>query len=236
SPTAIAHLEYDIAALPPPPSGAWTRFVCTSDTHCRTFPVPPGDVLLHSGDLTNTGTLADFRGTLEWIRAQPHALKIIIAGNHDLPLHEEWYAENYGRWHSEPEAKIIELLKGPGKRASDEPNVSDSGLVYLQDQSYVFQTREGGRRWSIYGSPWQPEFCNWAFNYERDKTGEDIVKRIPKTDILLTHGPPFDILDATLRGQPVGCEALRAHVPKLRPRLHLFGHIHEARGAEMYTW
>lgn len=50
-------------------------------------------------------------------------------------------------------APVIELLKGPGKRVVDGPNISDSGLVYLQDQSFEFQAREGGRKWSVYGSP-----------------------------------------------------------------------------------
>ena len=58
--SAIVHHEYSLSDIPLKPTedkGQWTRFVCISDTHCRTFPVPEGDVLLHSGDLTNTGTL-----------------------------------------------------------------------------------------------------------------------------------------------------------------------------------
>jgi len=241
SSTAIVHYEYSLSDIPPKPAeekGQWTRFVCISDTHCRTFPVPEGDVLLHSGDLTNTGTLHEMETTIEWIRSLPHPLKIIIAGNHDLPLHQPWYNENYQGWHSVPEdvSLIIDLLKGPGKPVADGPNVSEGGLVYLQDQTYEFQTHENGRKWSVYGSPWQPEFCDWAFNYTRDKQGDEIVSKIPKTDILLTHGPPYDIFDVTTRGEPVGCEALRARLPKLRPRLHLFGHIHEARGANISKW
>lgn len=81
------------------------------------------------------------------------------------------------------------------------------------------------------------------------------MKNIPKTDILsvpsashtvsswthtlysrLTHGPPFDILDLTVTGEHAGCEALRARLALLQPRLHLFGHIHEAHGAEIKSW
>jgi hypothetical protein len=57
TPSAIIHEEYEFDKLPPKPDGNWTRFVCLSDTHSRAFDVPPGDVLLHSGDLTSTGVL-----------------------------------------------------------------------------------------------------------------------------------------------------------------------------------
>jgi hypothetical protein len=52
----------------------------------------------------------------------------------------------------------------------------------------------------------------------------------------LTHGPPADILDTVYSGERVGCETLTAHLPLLRPRLHLFGHIHEAHGALIKTY
>lgn len=72
----IVHLEYDDPLnVPSVPSG-YTRFVCVSDTHSRRFPVPDGDVLLHSGDLTNTGTLAEFEQTMDWICGLPHKLKM----------------------------------------------------------------------------------------------------------------------------------------------------------------
>lgn len=80
APTEIIHLEYasDWSDLPPVPTdGTWTRFVCISDTHSHTFPVPPGDVLLHSGDLTGTGTLDGFKRTMEWLYQLPHKRKII---------------------------------------------------------------------------------------------------------------------------------------------------------------
>jgi hypothetical protein len=52
----------------------------------------------------------------------------------------------------------------------------------------------------------------------------------------LTHGPPFGILDETRNGSKAGCTSLNAHLPSLRPRLHVFGHIHEAHGAELRAW
>lgn len=78
TPTAIVHLNYDIECPPEVPSNQWTRFVCISDTHGHVFAVPPGDVLLHSGDLTNTGRLSDFQRTIEWLSGLPHPTKMSV--------------------------------------------------------------------------------------------------------------------------------------------------------------
>ncbi|EKM60034.1 uncharacterized protein PHACADRAFT_138454 [Phanerochaete carnosa HHB-10118-sp] len=233
SETAVVHVAYDVAAPPPRPPGAWTRFVCVSDTHARTFAVPDGDVLLHSGDLTESGTLAEVRATVEWLAGMPHRAKIIIAGNHDLTLddHEDWYGEEYARWHrrgKEDVDAVREVLTGDEAR--------DAGVVYLQDATHEFQAKEGGRTWTVYGSPWSPYFCNWAFNYERGLHAEALISKIAQTDILLTHGPPAGILDRTMTGDSVGCEALAARLPRLQPRLHVFGHIHEDHGVRVCEW
>ena len=52
----------------------------------------------------------------------------------------------------------------------------------------------------------------------------------------LTHGPPFGILDDTNRRDKAGCASLTNRLPSLRPRVHVFGHIHEAHGAEIRAW
>ncbi len=73
--TSTVHLNYDIYNPPPKPAGA-TRFVCISDTHSKTFPVPEGDVLLHSGDLSGRGRFQDLAITLDWLETLPHKLKM----------------------------------------------------------------------------------------------------------------------------------------------------------------
>ena len=60
------------------------RFVCISDNHGRTFPVPDGDVLLHAGDLTELGRIEEMECVAEWIYSLPHPVKILIGGNHDV--------------------------------------------------------------------------------------------------------------------------------------------------------
>lgn len=97
--------------------------------------------------------------------------------------------------------------------------------TYLQDEAIEI----GGLR--LYGSPWQPRFFDWAFNLDRGEPLREVWSRIPaETDVLITHGPPFGVLDRTSRGLRVGCEELFAAVQRIRPRLHVFGHIHEGAG------
>jgi Icc-related predicted phosphoesterase len=87
----------------------------------------------------------------------------------------------------------------------------------------------------FYGSPWQPAFCDWAFNLPRN--GRELKgkwSRIPmNTDVLITHGPPFGILDRAPSGQNVGCGLLAKRMSKVKPKFHIFGHIHGGYG---YRW
>ncbi|KAF9223471.1 Metallo-dependent phosphatase [Gyrodon lividus] len=243
-PTAPVHLkarngavtvytEYDPFNPPPHPGPGYTRFVCLSDTHSATFKVPAGDVLLHSGDLSKHGSYDEFEVTMEWLEQLTHPVKIIIAGNHDLPLDNDggWYDNNWHRfthWHRTDKQDSAEIRKLVSKI---------SGIVYLQDQQHVFRVHDGGREWTVYGSPWQPLFYNWAFNYTEDQA-QDIVSKIPEVDILLTHGPPRNVLDRAIGNRHVGCPALLSHISKMQnpPLLHCFGHIHEARGALVHVW
>jgi Icc-related predicted phosphoesterase len=102
-----------------------------------------------------------------------------------------------------------------------------TGCTYLQDEMV---TVEGLK---IYGSPWQPWFCDWAFNEVRGKRIKEKWDRIPENvDILVTHGPPQGILD-TVHGEHVGCEELLKAIQRVQPRLHVFGHIHYSYGKQV---
>jgi predicted phosphohydrolase len=96
--------------------------------------------------------------------------------------------------------------------------------TYLQDE---LATVLGLRIW---GSPWQPRFFDWAFNADRGRLWEKWALIPADVDVLVTHGPPMGILDVTASGEHVGCEELLRELDRVRPRLHVFGHIHEAYG------
>ena len=100
------------------------------------------------------------------------------------------------------------------------------GITYLEDEEITVL----GLR--IHGSPWQPEFFGWAFNLPRGPALAERWSLIDRgLDVLVTHGPPRDIGDETRDGRHEGCSDLRQRVEQVPPRVHLFGHIHEARGA-----
>lgn len=100
-----------------------------------------------------------------------------------------------------------------------------TNCIYLQDQAV---TIDGVK---FYGSPWQPWFYDWAFNLERGPEIRAKWELIPAdTDVLITHGPPFGIGDLTARGDQAGCQDLLEVVEKIKPEVHIFGHIHEGYG------
>lgn len=83
----------------------------------------------------------------------------------------------------------------------------------------------------IFGSPYTPSFGHgWAYNIPRNKL--DVYwKDIPTgVDILVTHGPPKGILDLTENSDGTlfqcGCKSLLNRVKEVKPRFHVFGHIH----------
>jgi len=99
------------------------------------------------------------------------------------------------------------------------------GVIYLNDSGCEI---EGVKLW---GSPITPWFNNWAFNRERGAEIKPHWDLIPiDTDILITHGPPFGILDETVYSKRTGCEELLLKVYQVKPKLHVFGHIHEDYG------
>jgi Icc-related predicted phosphoesterase len=114
-------------------------------------------------------------------------------------------------------------------RKKAEAHLRAAHATYLQDSSTVIN----GIR--IYGSPWQPWFFDWAFNFPQGARGrnraEKVWAKIPEdTDVLITHGPPRGILDPDLHGLPVGCPALLDRVKIVRPIVHAFGHLHSGNG------
>jgi len=176
------------------------------------YDLPQGDILIHSGDCTNIGQQNDVRDFIDWFqKIEGFVYKIFIAGNHDFAFETE------PRW--------LNLYMDP-------LILSEHNVTYLEDSGFEIISSEFSRPIKIYGSPWQPEFFDWAFNLPRMG---DVLKSkwddIPNdTNILITHGPPHGIRDFTPTNLQVGCELLRNRVFEIKPSLHVFGHIHGAYG------
>ncbi|KNC48529.1 Ser/Thr protein phosphatase [Thecamonas trahens ATCC 50062] len=239
------------------PRDGFVRFVAYSDTHSRAewLAKPDADVMIHGGDFTMTGTNAEIDGFVAWLNELPYAHKIVIAGNHDLTLDMTvgddgvpYYERAWQRFHR---------LNG-----KQDPDAARKAVIeactYLDDETAVIRRRDADgiieivRRTSsdedgeadseglvVTGSPWSPEFYDWAFNESR---GVPIMKRWKKVlphdvDVLVTHGPPAGFGDMTVTGVEAGCEDLLRllHSGRIAPAAHVFGHIHEGFGVTTET-
>lgn len=257
-----------------------TRILLLSDTHSSLpfpadhdvegkvpfhHPLPSADVLIHTGDLTMTGSLSEHRAAVQLIRSIDAPLKIVIPGNHDLTLDRDYYAKyhdlhaSFAKYSDEVLDGIQDMYCGSEARAA--------GIRYMVEGTASYKL-DNGARLNVYASAWQPEFWNWAFGYARDVDRFNFTTHVIRTenaeeskskskskpppenpvpdfddsenavDVMLTHGPPMGILDQTMHNnsESVGCEHLRRAVQRCRPRLHCFGHIHEAWGACRKMW
>lgn len=195
------------------------RIVCISDTHCRLrkvkLPPPLGDILVHTGDLTFSGNLEETEQELRELGRYRNDYKAILL----VEGNHDWL----GQRHPDLMGKLCK----------------EHGVTLLRDSG---ATIEGLKFW---GSPWQPEFCNWAWNLPR--LGSELQEKwelIPAdTEVLLTHGPPHGIRDDirrlnVMKGEweveHVGCFELSIRVKQLKSlKLHVFGHIHCGYGVEV---
>jgi Icc-related predicted phosphoesterase len=208
-----------------PKRDGYVRLVCVSDTHTMhgvVDPLPAGDILVHAGDFTDTGSADDVRAFCAWLRQQQQFRhKVVIAGNHDLSLDPEWYSRNYRRFgHRTPAdpAELTDELRGCCTFLDHEAADDVCGLRF-------------------FGSPFSPFFYDWAFNLDRVAECRAACEVIHEAhthkpiDVLVTHGPPLGHGDVAARNGHQGCWDLLDFVEAFPPSVHIFGHIHEGHGA-----
>jgi Icc-related predicted phosphoesterase len=193
------------------------KIVCISDTHGKIIPdadMPEGDVLIHAGDITNNGKIYWLQQQAEWFRHlvdTKYEHMVVIAGNHDFIL-EGFYKED-------AEFAVPRLM-------------GNSRIHYLRDEKLWLNFPE--RTVKFYGTPWT--ICGgWAFSeMDRYKRRERFDKIPGDTDVLISHGPPYTILDKCNNGLhgygSVGDLEMLGAVERVRPALHVFGHIHDSHG------
>ena len=109
--------------------------VCISDTHNLQPKIPHGDLLIHAGDLTQSGSIQELQTALDWLKSLPHPHKVLVAGNHDVSL-----------------------------QSSEKSKLNWEGLTYLEESATSIKF-SGGRVVTLYGSPWTRKHGNWAFQY-----------------------------------------------------------------------
>jgi Icc-related predicted phosphoesterase len=180
------------------------KIFAISDTHGKheQVQIPEGtDMLIHAGDFSNTK---------------------LPAMNHNEVI-------DFLMWLQQQPVKYKVIIAGNHdtsieSRLITKKDFKDKGIIYLEHESIEI---EGIK---IFGSPYTPEFHNWAFNRKREKLGK-IWDSIPDDiHVLITHGPPKGILDSASRDknnhEHVGCSALLKKVLKIQPKIHITGHIH----------
>ncbi len=179
------------------------KAICIADTHSyhRDVILPDGDILIHAGDITLTGSIQEFQDFKIWFDKQPHPYKVLIAGNHD---------------------RLLATNPMIGQKLF-------TNVYYLQDSGIEI---EGKQFW---GSPWTPAFEGMREGLTFYTNTDDEVKKIwdkvpDKLDVLITHGPPKGFLDKTFDGRSVGDQILLEKVTRVKPKFHIFGHIHEGYG------
>uniref|UniRef100_A0A915BQE0 Calcineurin-like phosphoesterase domain-containing protein n=1 Tax=Parascaris univalens TaxID=6257 RepID=A0A915BQE0_PARUN len=197
------------------------RFVCISDTHEKLeeiLPIiPDGDVLIHAGDFTNYGDVGEVIKFNAEIGKLPHKYKIVVAGNHEIGFEdgEEMNERQLAGLNMLGINKAYDLL---------------SNCIYLCDrQIELFGLK-------IYGAPWHT-MPGYSFYRSR---GQSIMSKwnlIPsKIDVLVTHSPPLGHGDFNswnkCDGLLAGCADLLNTVEmRVKPKYHIFGHIHQMHGA-----
>ena len=201
-----------------------TRIVAISDTHGHQPELPEGDVLIHAGDL-DTMVRGDEKRVLrmlDWLAEQPHRHKILVAGNYD-----QFFERAPVRAHSE---------------------CSRRGIVYLRDSfAEVWGRVFPDWRLKIWGSPWVPKYGASSFMKPDDELEEHWASIHDDIDVLVTHGPPYAVLDQ-IDNVKVGSKTLRNELLRMvmtaaqgltpeqmlanhsRRVVHIFGHIHEGYG------
>lgn len=183
------------------------KVAVVSDTHGRMgWEIPECDVFVHAGDITAGGSRTETRKFVKFLKEQAALGKFF----HAL------------------------IIPGNHDRALDLQR--EETLGYFDDPRFHVLINQGieieGK--TFWGSPYTPPFFNWFFMAEEGNLFE-MYKKIPENlDMLITHGPPFGILDPGFQADHVGSPELLKAVERRNISHHVFGHLHAAGGKTVY--
>ena len=157
------------------------KIAAISDAHGRQdWTIPPCDVFIHAGDTTAGGSLQE---TAQFAAKLGDGM--LTPGG---PQHAIIVPGNYDEcFESLPEATR---------------SLFDSKVHVLLGKAIVLDGI------CFYGSPWTPPFMAWHFMASEDKLAA-LYENMPKTvDVLITHGPPYGVLDPGSKTLHAGSSAL----------------------------
>lgn len=197
------------------------KICCISDTHQNHnfIKIPDNiDILIHAGDFCD-GDLnkkKHVNNFLNWYIDIKAKYKYLICGNHDLYLE-----------HMDKKTKndFIEDMK-------------KNNILYLENNFGVYPDLN----LNIYGFPQilkrNMPYESIAFEVDAQKLNEICNTTFnKKIDILITHGPPYDILDKTKRNIKIGSLTLLEDlILREQPSIHVFGHNHDEYGYKIYEF
>jgi len=200
-------------ALSKDPPDSSIRLVCISDTHThKPASLPPGDVLIYAGDLTNDGSVAEIQDQVDWLSSLPYEHVVVICGNHDSFF--------------DPRAR---------RKGDVDKEIMWGTVHYLQHSSLrLCFPKHGNRQLSFYGAPQIPRCGGKEFAFQYRPIDDAWTGTIPReTDVLVTHTPPRNHLDLPIG---MGCEFLLKEIWRVRPKVHVFGHVHAGYGKHYAFW
>ena len=162
------------------------------------------ELLIIAGDMCARDYQKDWDEFFEWINDQDFEKIIFIAGNHDNYLQKKEFK-----------------------------HLLSTKVTYLQDEGIEYNGL------FIYGTPWTMTFrgmnkhCK-AFTCDTEDKMREKFGLIPdNTDILISHSPPYGVLDEVQKykhSENCGSVALREALDRVKPAVNVFGHIHEKGG------
>jgi Icc-related predicted phosphoesterase len=185
--------------------------------------------------MTKILVISDTHGLQGLIGCLPEAEILIHAGdfmNYGTKISE---ALNFNSWLKDIPIKHKLVCGGNHDRLFELQYSSRNlitGGIYLENESIAV---EGIK---FYFSPYTPAFNDWAFNMTREQLKENWKKIPDDTEFLVTHGPPYGILDQAVKGgEHFGDIELLHRVKQLtKLKYHVFGHIHGSRGIAPSVW
>lgn len=230
---------------PPPGGQCVVSILHISDTHglhrqmAKKFTMPPADLLVHTGDITDMGTDAEMVDFNLWLDDIKHRYKYgvyLVSGNHDWM----WALNRVAEKKVPPEAVIHPKYlqnKVTSAKVLHHEMVEVAGLrIFGSDWCPWFGYAAPGDYWKM---EWSDDrgliYDRWKQQVLRSGKMAPVpthrYDEIPEgVDILLSHMAPWNIFDHTLEGNWGSSQALLGRIQQTKPKAHLFGHIHEMRG------